>query len=115
MVLKITISGKAYPVEVPESLLKEAQDFFRKLDRDMDRGYQMSRQWIEKPNVEQRCQIVADRILTAMHKKNRAMVGLGSAYILQQMPGVRHVRINTSGDITQTLFEFETPREDAAG
>ncbi len=115
MKLRITISGKTYPVEVPESLLEEARDFFRKLDRDMDCGYQMSRRWVEKPNVEQRCQIVADRILTAMHKKNQAMVGLGSAYILQRMPGIRHVRIDTSGDMTQTLFEFEAPSDDSAG
>ncbi len=112
MTLNITINGKRHPVEVPESLLNEADDFFRKIDRDMDRGYQMSRQWVERPSVEQRCQIVADRILTAVHQKNRALVGLGSAYILKHMPGVSHVRIDTSGDMTQTLFEFGERPED---
>ena len=113
MILDITINGRRHPVEVPESLLEEADDFFRKIDRDMDRGCQMSRKWVENPNAEQRCQVVADRILTAVHKKNRAMVGLGSAYILKRMPGVRHVRIDTSGDMTQTLFEFG-PRSESA-
>ena len=106
MTLNITINGKCHPVEVPEFLLEEADDFFRKVDHDMDRGCQMSRQWVEKPNAEQRCQIIADRILTAVHKKNRAMVGLGSAYILKRMPGIIHVRIDTTGDMAQTLFEF---------
>ena len=106
MILEITVNGKAHPVEVPESLLEEARDFFLKLDRDMDRGCQMSRQWVDHPNDEQRCQVVADRIWTAVHKKNRAMVGLGSAYILRRLPGVRRVCIDTSGDITQTTFGF---------
>ena len=106
MILKITISEKVYPVEVPEFLLDEAGDFFQKINRDMDNGYQMSRQWVDKPTVKQRCQIIADRILTAMHKKNQAMVGLGSAYILKHMPNVSHVHINTSGDINQTVFQF---------
>ena len=105
MILEITINGKTHPAEVPEALLDEAEDFFLKLDQDMDRGCQMSRQWVDSPSIEQRCQIVADRIWTAVHKKNRAMVGLGSAYILKRMPGVRRVDIDTSGDITQTTFE----------
>ena len=106
MLLEITINGKTHPAEVPETLLNEAEDFFQKLDHDMDQGCQMSRQWVDQPNVKQRCQIIADRIWTAVHKKNRAMVGLGSAYILKRMPGVSRVRIDTSGDITQTSFEF---------
>ena len=106
MVLNIQINDREYPVEVPEPLLDEAEDFFSRLNRDMDRGYQMSRQWVDSPNVEQRCQIIADRILTAVHQKNRSMVGLGSAYILKHMPGVSRVRIDTAGDMTHTVFEF---------
>ena len=110
MVLNIQINDKEYPVEVPEPLLDEAEDFFSRLNQDMDRGYQMSRQWVGNPSVEQRCQIIADRILTAMHRKNRFMVGLGSAYILKYMPGVSHVRIDTAGDMTHTVFEFRSSR-----
>ena len=87
-------------------MLNEAEDFFRKLDRDMDHGCQMSRRWVDNPSVEQRCQIVADRIWTAVHKRNRAMVGLGSAYILKRMPGVSRIHIDPAGDMTQTTFEF---------
>ncbi len=106
MTLEIVISGNAYPVEVPDALLDEAQDFFRRLDRDMDHGCQMSRRWVDEPSTEQRCQVVANRILTAVHQRNQAMIGLGSAYILKHLPGVSRVRIDTSGDMTQTLFEF---------
>ena len=108
LVLEITVNGRTHPVQVPEFLLKEARDFFVKLDRDMDRGCQMSRRWVDNPNNEQRCQIVADRIWTAVHRKNQALVGLCSAYILRRLPGVRRVCIDTSGDITQTTFGFGT-------
>ena len=56
VILEITINGKTHPAEVPEALLNEAEDFFRKLDRDMDHGCQMSRRWVDNPSVEQRCQ-----------------------------------------------------------
>ena len=40
----------------------------------MDKGWQMSRFWVEKPDLYQRCQIVADRILGAFHTENQKMV-----------------------------------------
>lgn len=104
MHIKITVADEVYPLTVPDELLTEAQDFFAMLDRDMDRGWQMSREWVPSPNAMQRCQIIADRILTAIHKENQAMIGLACAYILKTLPGVTRVDIDASGDMTQTTF-----------
>ena len=105
MHLTLTVGEQTHPLDVPTHLLTEAQDFFSVLDKDMDCGWQMSREWVDYPNTLQRCQIVADRILSAIHQENQAMVGLACAYILQAMPETTHIEIDTSGDITQTLFE----------
>ena len=39
------------------------------MDQDMDAGWQMSRDWVDNPSREQRCQIVADKLLTALGKR----------------------------------------------
>ena len=104
-VLKITVGDQSYPIKVPTAMLEEGESFFAKVDADMDRGWQMSREWVEKPNTVQRCQILADRLLTALQMRNHQMVGLAAAYILSRLPHVCHVDLDTTGDITQTRFE----------
>ena len=102
MILKLTIDDQTYDIDVPERIMQEAQDFYAKMDRDMDKGWQMSRIWVEKPDLYQRCQIVADRVLGAFHTENQNMVLLMSGYILSRVPHVEEVVVDTSGDITLT-------------
>ena len=104
MILKVLIDDQTRPVEVPEPLLDEAEGFFRKLDADMDRGWQMSRDWVEHPDVVQRCQIVADRLFTALETHRVPTAQLMAAYILKRLPGVDTVRVDTTGDMHATEF-----------
>ena len=104
-ILNITIGEDNYPIQVPHYMLEEGESFFAKVDSDMDHGWQMSRRWVENPDTVQRCQILADRMLTAIQTKNNPMVGLAAAYILSRLPGVEHVDMDTTGDITLTRFE----------
>ncbi|MGA7801327.1 MAG: hypothetical protein WCC36_11000 [Gammaproteobacteria bacterium] len=101
MILNVILEGQTYPVQVPPVVLEEGEEFFRVLDRDMDRGWQMSRTWVEKPDVEQRCQIVADKLLTALHTENQQMLALAAGYILTRMAGVTEVRLATDGDMLE--------------
>ena len=112
MKLNIIVDGRANAFEVPDNLLIEARDFFYKLDQDMDRGWQMSRDWIENPDAEQRCQIAADKILTAIETDNEKMLMLMAAYILHTMPGVKSINIDITGDINETdiIMEHESVR-----
>lgn len=106
MILNIRIEDQSYPIEVPEEIVQQAGDYFKKLDQDMDKGWQMSREWVDSPDVEQRCQIVADRILSAFEHENKKSLVMLSAYILSQMPQIKLLDISTSGDMQDTLFEF---------
>ncbi|MFN3786393.1 MAG: hypothetical protein ACK4RS_06090 [Thiothrix sp.] len=101
MQLRIQINDTTRDIDVPQFVLDEAEDFFAQLDKDMDRGYQMSRLWVDNPNQEQRCQIVADKILTALSNGNQKSGVLFAAYILKRMPHVRTVTFNTEGDMTE--------------
>ena len=105
MILSVQTDEQSIPVAVADELLAEAEDYFEQLDRDMDRGWQMSRHWVENPSLEQRCQIVADRLLSALHNRNQQLAVLMAAYILNRLPGVRTAFVDITGDMSLTEFE----------
>jgi hypothetical protein len=102
--LKVIIENNAYAIEIPEEMLKEGEAFFQKMDQDMDKGWQMSREWVDNPNQLQRCQIAADRLADAMEVENETLVQLMAAYIITRMPAVKAVTIATDGEMTETEF-----------
>ena len=102
MILKIIVNEQTYPIKIPKEMLTEAEDFFQKMDTDMDKGWQMSRKWVDNPNSLQRCQIVADKILTAIENEKAQMAVLFAAYIIKRMPSINAVDIDTDGDMTAT-------------
>ncbi len=105
MILNISIEDQSYPVDVPDEILSEGAEFFKKIDGDMDKGWQMSRYWVDNPNVEQRCQIIADKILGAFEQENKKLLVLLSAYILAKLPGVKTVYVSTNGEMQETSLE----------
>lgn len=106
MRFKVVIGEQVYAVDVPEELLQEATEFHAKLDRDMDRGWQMSRAFVEQPDRMQRCQIVADRLLTSIMQDNQATAMLMAGYIAARVPGVVGVDIDTAGEMQHTKLLY---------
>jgi len=102
MQLTLYIDDASQTIEITGDILNDAADFFSKMDRDMDQGWQMSRSWVERPNLVQRCQIAANKILDAINDENETLMMLMAGYILVRMPDVRAVRIDTAGDMTAT-------------
>ena len=106
MDLNVVVEDRVYPVPVPDAIVAEGEEFFSKLDRDMDKGWQMSRDWVDNPNQEQRCQIVGDKILTAMDHESKQLMILLCAYILARVPGVTAIRIDTNGEMLETELDI---------
>jgi len=102
MILKVVIDNKTYPIKVPEQIISEAGEFFDMIDNDMDKGWQMSRDWVDHPNQEQRCQIVGDKMLTAMHNDNEQLMVLLSAYVLARVPAAKELHIDTNGEMMES-------------
>jgi len=102
MRFKVIVGEQVYAVEVPEELLGEAREFHDKLDRDMDRGWQMSREFVACPDRLQRCQIVADKLLTSLSQGNEATAMLMASYIALRMPGAVGVDIDAEGEMQNT-------------
>jgi len=106
MILKIIIDDEEQDIYVPDDIIVEASDYFDMMDKDMEQGYQMSRTWVKKPDLLQRCQIVGDRILTALETENKETGTLMAAYIFARVPNAYALHLNHEGDMT--LYDLET-------
>lgn len=106
MVLTVIIGEEPIQIDVPEFLISDAVEMFQKMDKDMDRGWQMSRVWIDTLSDTQRCQVAADRLLTALENDNENMKLMMAGYILYKMPEVKNIYIDTEGDMTATELEI---------
>lgn len=104
MILNVVADGQSFPVEVPDSMLSEGQELFNKMDADMNKGWKWGREWVDNPNVEQRCQIVADRLLTALENDNKNMQMMMAAYILSKNPMCETVVVDVQGEVSETHF-----------
>jgi hypothetical protein len=106
MRFKVIVGEQVYAVEVPEDLLDEARAFHDRLDADMDRGWQMSREFVARPDRLQRCQIVADKLLTGLVQGNEATAMLMASYIALRLPGVIGVDVDAGGEMQNTEFLY---------
>ena len=104
--LNVTLHEKTYAVKVPDEMLAEAEAFFQKMDRDMDQGWQMSRDFIENPDRTQRAQIAAHRLMLAMSAGKETLITLMAGYILKRLPGVTGVVVDTDGEMLNTEIVF---------
>lgn len=105
MILNIVLEDRPIAISVADEMLRDAQDFYAKMDRDMDQGWQMSRDWVEHPSLIERCQIAADKLHTALNTRNETLVMLMAGYILSRLPQVRSVTINTEGEMQETIID----------
>ncbi|MBK1647748.1 hypothetical protein [Rhabdochromatium marinum] len=114
MILEAMIDEQVYSLNVPETLLTQASDLFDQLDRDMDQGWQMSRDWVAKPDRVQRGQIVANKLLTALETENDKLGRLMAGYLLARLPGLKAVELDIQGEMQNNLFHFHPNTEIAA-
>ena len=102
--LKVLIDGNMYSVSVAREVIDEGESFFSKMDQDMNKGWMMSREWVENPTKTQRCQIAADRIVDSIHSENETLTHLMVGYILTRLENVKEVHIDTDGNMMETEF-----------
>ena len=102
MILNVVIEGHSTPVSVANEVLSGATDIFTRMDTDMDKGWQMSYNWVENPDALQRCQIAGDKILGAFEAENMQLLQMMAGYILHKLPGVTEIHISTDGDMNST-------------
>ena len=98
MILNVVIDDKMLELNVPESFLQQAEDFFARMDADMDRGWQVNREWVEQPDRLLRTQIAADKLLTALENEDHKLGRLMAGYILARVPDIERLELNPAGE-----------------
>ena len=107
MLLNLIVGDYSMNLEIPPHFLNEADELYSKMDKDMDAGWQLGKDWIKNPDPLQRCQIAADKLLDALETDNHSLALIAAGYILHRMPNVRRVHIDNNGEPTATEF-FES-------
>jgi len=98
MILKVLIDDQLLELNVPEAFIDQAQDFFAKMDADMDRGWQVNREWVEQPDQMLRAQIAANKLFTAIENEDHNLGRLMAGYILARIPNIDSVELNPAGE-----------------
>ena len=104
MDLKVVVETNTYSITIPDDVMQDGDSFFAKMDVDMGKGWQMDRQWVDEPTIQQRCQIAASRIADALESGNETLAYLMAGYIVKRMPSVQEVHIDTAGEMAETQF-----------
>ncbi|MDJ0861993.1 MAG: hypothetical protein QNJ87_08160 [Gammaproteobacteria bacterium] len=102
MQLDIYIGNSVRQLDVESGLLEEGEGFFAKMDRDMDAGWKMGPDFVERPDRLQRGQIAASRLLVAIETGNDTMVQAMAGYIASRLPEVRSINIDVNGEPLNT-------------
>jgi hypothetical protein len=111
MQLTIVVDGEPQVITVADDMLQHAEGFFAKMDADMDGGWRMGREWVQRPDDTQRCQVAANKLLTALDTRNEKFALLLGAYMLWKMPGLHSVDIDNTGDMAATQFSVQMVAE----
>lgn len=99
MLLKVTLAEQLMELNVPDQLIEQAQDFFAKMDADMDKGWQVNREWFDHPDPYLRGQIAADKLLTALENEDHNLGRLMAGYILARFPDIQLLELSEQGEI----------------
>ncbi len=98
MILNVVIDDQLLELNVPEAFIEQARDFFAKMDADMDQGWQVDREWVEKPDTMLRAQIAANKLFTALENEDHKLGRLMAGYIVSRVPNVESVELNPAGE-----------------
>lgn len=106
MILKVTLADQLLELNVPDELIRQAEDFFAKMDEDMDQGWQVNRDWVERPDLPLRGQIAADKLLTALDKEDHNLGRLMAGYICSRFPDIELLELSEQGETRDHVLKM---------
>jgi len=105
-ILNVVVDGQMYAINVEEDMIVSGSSLFNKMDEDMNKGWTLGRDFVESLNVTERCQIVGDKLLTALEDDNEQMKTMMAGYILSRVPNIMTIHIDNTGEIQETQLEL---------
>ena len=111
MILKVSIADQLIELNVPDALIRQAEDFFARMDADMDQGWQVNRDWFDFPELPLRGQIVADKLLTALENEDHNLGRLMAGYICSRFPEIELLELSEQGEIRDHVLNMKPGAE----
>jgi hypothetical protein len=105
VILEVLFEDERHQVPVTAADIAAGAALFARMDQDMDPGWRMGPEFVKPMLAEHRAQIAANRLMVALEQGNRAMSTAMAAYILNKLPDVTRVRVDSSGEPLETEFE----------
>ncbi len=105
-ILNVVVDGQMYAINVEEEMILSGSSLFNKMDEDMNKGWTLGKDFVESLNVTERCQVVGDKLLTALEEDNEQMKAMMAGYILSRVPNIMTIHIDNTGEIQETQLEL---------
>lgn len=84
------------------------RQFLDTMDLDMDEGFELGGQFLNKPDRMERAKYVAMGLIVALQNKNNEMVNAMGAYLVNRLPDLKQVRATDCGnDVEMDLLFTE--------
>ncbi|VAW57686.1 hypothetical protein MNBD_GAMMA07-498 [hydrothermal vent metagenome] len=106
MNFNISIDEESYTLEVSDKLMQELESTHHDMDTEYDKGLQLGRYWIDQPTLEQRCQLTADKVVSAIHQENIRLFYITASYILRKFPALKNVTVSSDFEISDIDIEL---------
>jgi predicted Abi (CAAX) family protease len=105
-ILNVVVDGQMHVVNVEEDTILSGSTLFNKMDGDMNKGWTLGKDFVESLSVTERCQVVGDKLLTALEDNNEQMKTMMAAYILSRVPNIMTIHLDNTGEIQETQLEL---------
>lgn len=115
MILKAIVDEQLFELNLPASFMEKAQEFFEKMDTDLDKGWQVDREWYDDVSPLMRTQIVADKLLTALENEDDKLGRMMAGYIIFKNPGIDSIELSTQGETRDHQVHFQEGAETLFG
>ena len=98
MQFDVYIEDTPYTLEVDPLDIEAGKPMFDTMDKDMDGGWRMGPEYVHHPDITQRVQIVAERLMLAMEARNQPLITAMAAYIAYRVPNIRELHVDSTGE-----------------
>ena len=93
-----------------KSLPEKQLEYLEKMDQEMDSGFELAGEQVEKPDLLQRAQFVAGYLAQAIFGENDQMIAASCSWIAVRLPDLKQVKILQDDDQISIDLVFDEER-----
>ena len=93
-----------------KSLPEKQLEYLDKMDQEMDSGFELAGEQVEKPDLLQRAQFVAGYLAQAIFGENDQMIAASCSWIAVRLPDLKQVKILQDDDQISIDLVFDEER-----